>query len=355
MYVFLANNIIIDHFRFKIIQLIKTLEVSDIPTDKKSKLEMIKNKVFFESPSLNDLCYAEKDLIEMCTEEQLDVLYREERCRYARILPEESKNNLRYLDEYVGRHAGPGKFDRNNASRLTKEKSKRSKLLCVCGWIHEYYYFLIEKERFIGKVKRDLCTLLIILICLSLLYYAFFSAAEKSANSFYQSVSLIMGMASAGYFGAVVSTVRRFQNMAIISADGIDRESFLLKLQQGMWGIYLSVILGATSPFVLFLFLNIISAGGHLNIMGVEFLPQFDKPVPPCALKSICSEGSGLFHSDRLAGPLDVAKVIFFSVICGFSERLVPDVLDRMKTEVTAGSLLKKPDTHKEVKTNRPS
>lgn len=331
MQAFLSNNIIIDQFRFKIIQLIKTIEVSDISAEKKIRLDVIKSKVFFESPSLNDLCYAEKDLIEMCSAEQLDVLYREERCRYAKILPLESVNNLQYLDEYVDYGSQSGKTITRNVKSSANDKSKRSKLLCVCGWIHEYYYFLIEKERFIGKVKKELCILLAVLTLLSIMYFSFCTLMEKMSDTGFQGGSLILGMASAGYFGAVVSTVRRFQNMATISADGIDRESFLLKLQQGVWGIYLSILLGATSPFVFFLLLNIISTDGSITIMGVNFLPSFDKPFPPCALNI----DQGLFQSTRLQTTTDIAKVIFFSVLCGFSERLVPDVLDRMQSEVS--------------------
>lgn len=347
MQAFLSNNIIIDQFRFKIIQLIKTIEVSDISAEKKIRLDVIKSKVFFESPSLNDLCYAEKDLIEMCSAEQLDVLYREERCRYAKILPLESVNNLQYLDEYVDYGSQSGKTIIRKVKSSANDKSKRSKLLCVCGWIHEYYYFLIEKERFIGKVKKDLCILLVMLTLLSILYFSFCTLMEplmqKINHTGFRGFSLILGMASAGYFGAVVSTVRRFQNMAIISADGIDRESFLLKLQQGVWGIYLSILLGATSPFVFFLLLNIISIGGKVSIMGVDFLPLFDKPLPSCLLNidqglfPSCplNTDQGLFQSTRLQTTTDIAKVLFFSVLCGFSERLVPDVLDRMQNEVS--------------------
>ncbi len=139
----------------------------------------------------------------------------------------------------------------------------------------------------------------------------------------------MFGMICGGYLGAIISTVRRIQTMVDAPIDGVDREAILLKIYQGKRGIYLSILLGACSPFVIYLLLRLVPADKGFVIFGISFIPVFSEPV--IHIQPTVSE---LYLNPILRDAKDIAKILFISILSGFSERLIPDVLDRISTEL---------------------
>lgn len=192
------------------------------------------------------------------------------------------------------------------------------------GYLQKYYFFINEREHFIREMKTNFIAMLFILAILTLLASIWCFHYQDSLQ-----LSLMFGMVCGGYLGAIISTVRRIQTMADAPIDGVDREAILLKIYQGKRGIYLSILLGACAPFVIYLLLRFVPADKGIVIFGISFLPVFSDP--PIHIQPTISE---LYLTPLLRDTKDIAKILFISILSGFSERLIPDVLDRISTEL---------------------
>lgn len=126
--------------------------------------------------------------------------------------------------------------------------------------------------------------------------------------------------ATAGACGAAVSTTMRFYKI------DSRHEPFLtwMNLRQGLLSIMVSPFLGATFAVIFMLMIK-----GEL-VDGLLF-PSLDplcwNNMFPILDKQLCLKADGKnIHAD-------VAKLLTWSFISGWTERLVPDVLDKLETQ----------------------
>lgn len=311
------NAHLISYLKFRITQLINTIEANNFslaatnqPIPFKDQLNVLKTRADKNDLSLTDIFSIEQELVQIYPEDLLDKLYTTEKERYLKNLPTEGLKNIKNIEPELPNPLTP--------------KDHRSRINTLFIWLQNYYHFINERESFIHSMKSNFMVMLFTLLSITLIsgYYCLKYQGDLQ-------ISLIIGMACAGYLGAIISTVQRIQSMAEAPIDGIDREATLLKIYQGRRGIYLSILLGTIAPFIIFLLLRFIPADKGIVIFGVSFLPVFNDTVK-VAQPSI----GNLYLSPILGGTKDVAKILFISIISGFSERLIPDVLDRISNEL---------------------
>lgn len=128
----------------------------------------------------------------------------------------------------------------------------------------------------------------------------------------------------AGFLGAVTSTIRRIQPVAEESIAVSDPLIKTIAIEQGHLGVYLSITLGAIFALVLYLAL-----GSGVNLALGPSAPRFAAGTPgsPCTNCAIFCFFTGLLP----ASSTEFAKLLVWSFVAGFSERLVPDMLDRFQ------------------------
>lgn len=323
-----SKNVIVDEFRFKINQLLQLIDLYSVEYYQEpsytDKMKDIKIYFLHHNDNLEDLCYVEKKLISIAPPECLRKYYLQITSRYKEVLPKEARAYIYKTDDNLA-----------NPSILREETFYISVLL------HKYYHFLDNKEKVISNYKLLFIVLLLIIFVVSGASFLF-TVIVKSIHEPSRIVStthalmLVVAMICAGYFGAVISIVRRIQTIAEKSVDGIDREDLLLKLVNGKWGIFLSIVLGTLAPFVLLLLLFIFQ-GIDIKVGNLNVLPQFCGVVENCADKASDFNGGtamSILYDLRFATRKDVAEFILLSIACGFSERFIPDVLDRVSKEL---------------------
>jgi hypothetical protein len=125
----------------------------------------------------------------------------------------------------------------------------------------------------------------------------------------------------AGAIGGLASVQQRIQ-----SAPGEgDAIRSVLSLYDGMFSIYLSPVVGAVSAGLLFLLLV-------ANYLSGDLLPKMETPRDGDAALDLRT----FFLKSGPIGGLGYAKLIIWSFLAGFTERLVPDALTRIVTSVQA-------------------
>lgn len=323
-----SKNVIVDEFRFKINQFLQLIDLYAVENyqdpDYTSKMKDIKIYFLHHNDNLEDLCYVEKKLIRIAPVECLRKYYIQITSRYREVLPKEARAYT-YKEDIT----------------LESLNTLREETFYISVLLHKYYHFLDNKEKVISSYKFLFIILLLVIFVVSGASFLL-SVVVKSINEPSRLVSttdalmLVIAMICAGYFGAVISIVRRIQRIAEKSVDGIDREDLLLKLVNGKWGIFLSIVLGTLAPFVLLLLLFIFQ-GVSIKVGEINILPQFCDAADNCTSKSTGFSGStamSIIYDLRFASRKDIAEFILLSIACGFSERFVPDVLDRVSKEL---------------------
>jgi len=152
------------------------------------------------------------------------------------------------------------------------------------------------------------------------------SISTISAPSF---VTTLLMVVIAGLFGGAFSMLQRVQSPII---DG-DPLSNLLSLRTARREILLAPIIGAVGAIVLY------CAFDAKLLEGAFFPVMYGVPKPP--------KGGSLMFTDYLwgSGPVDgiaQAKLLVWSFIAGFSERLLPDTLDRITKHASSNNATSK-------------
>ncbi|MGK3226650.1 hypothetical protein ACCW94_16330 [Enterobacter soli] len=306
----LPSDALLADVYFRVMQLYEIVRpTATTPT----ALDDIKKQLGSSSLDLLTLFAIERELITLCPDQMVGPLYQNAQNKLSRILPTESVTRLDTLDKSL---PPPDNI-----------VNQRIKLVTASGWLHEYYFFSSMREKFISKNKLNfiiIFTLLFFITLFSAIYCQLYITDREGVQ-----FSLVIGMACAGYLGATISIVRRFKEVADSPIDGIDREGMLMKLEEGQKGIYLSLLLGTISPFIIMLFLWIIPSGDNTVVLGINLLPHFNTPVikPTATIADI-------YLYTQTQNIADIARILIISILSGFSERLVPDVLDRLTSEV---------------------
>lgn len=307
------NNQFINYLKFHVEQLVNIIQSTQFlvfPSNSQERFNTVKSGLKEEKLTINEIFSLEQELIQLYPDELVPSLYQETKDRYAKVLPNEAQDKIKQLEEPLPPNNQPTEL--------------RNRLTSLYSYLHKYYFFINERELFIREMKTSFIVMLFILAGLTLLA-SFWCIHDQNKLQ----LSLIFGMICGGYLGAIISTVLRIQTMVDAPIDGADREAILLKIYQGRRGIYLSILLGVCAPFVIYLLLRFIPTDNGLVIFGINFLPVFNEPAI-YAKPSF----SDLYLTPPLKETKDIAKIFFISILGGFSERLIPDVLDRISNEL---------------------
>ena len=216
---------------------------------------------------------------------------------------------------------GPPDLKKPNAGDIPLIRSDMEDLVSGLHW---WYVSAFRKERSLRRLKCVLlgATLAGLLMCIGATAILAYDSAPGDFLFVMSPVEMIFYVLYAGFLGAVTSTIRRIQPVAeepIATSDPLIKTTVI---EQGHVGVYLSIALGAVFALVMYL---VLATGINLSIGPSA--PQFraSASADPCADCTIYRFFFDLFP----ASPADFAKLLVWAFVAGFSERLVPDMLDR--------------------------
>lgn len=193
----------------------------------------------------------------------------------------------------------------------------------LVGGLHWWYVSAYRREKELRQLKLVLLVLVgigFLLVCGVSALVPKFAAADASWMTPFSMVTFVL---YAGFLGAITSTLRRIQPVAAEPITASDPLIKSMALEKGNIGVYLSTSLGAIFAVVL----AIAFAAGLNEVVG-SLAPVFAPPMDiDCCGDSSLTE---LFESLRPATSTDFAKLLLWSFAAGFSERFVPDMLDRL-------------------------
>jgi hypothetical protein len=141
-------------------------------------------------------------------------------------------------------------------------------------------------------------------------------------------ISNLIVIAVVGAAGAMVSILRRTEPAMDIASTNADPVQQVAGLRHGDTAVWISGFVGAAVSFVL---LALFASGLMSNqLLGNGALAALFPKVDDCNVaKAVCTL-SMLDLGLRFSQQLDAAKMLIWAFIGGFSEQLVPDVLDRL-------------------------
>jgi hypothetical protein len=131
-----------------------------------------------------------------------------------------------------------------------------------------------------------------------------------------------------GMVGSFISILRRLQEQRDSLLTGSDAIQVLIGLRTGRASVGVGLFSGGIFALVLYLILmsGLLGDGGGL-------LPQFGEPS---GSDGNLSSFAAFLNEFGPGGALDYAKVLVWSLVAGFGERFVPDVLDRLQAQAAS-------------------
>ena len=194
--------------------------------------------------------------------------------------------------------------------------------------LHWWYVNAHRKEMALRRLKLKLLWAVLIGLLFVVLMTAGLTFGKGCFQTFLSQltpVEMILYVMYSGFLGAITSTIRRIQPIADAPISVSDPLVKSMAFEQGSVGVYLSTALGAIFALVLYLAF----AAGLQAVVGTS-APEFRT-----VSESMSSCGSSLcefFWALLPKSSADFAKALVWSFIGGFSEKLVPDMLDRLQT-----------------------
>lgn len=198
--------------------------------------------------------------------------------------------------------AGQNAYDKYLVSKPPDENSRiedlRADMKSLLDQLHWYYSLIpIRESMRTGVTRAVVIGILIYAVLLGIVLGWMQVFSQTVGSSFW---AIVFVVAFAGIVGGAISLQRRIQS---IPTEG-DPLPSIFEIKNGTFGLYFAPFSGAIFALVLYL----LFAGGL--IQGDLF--------PKVRL------GEGIADS------IEYAKLIVWSFIAGFAERLVPDALDRL-------------------------
>ncbi len=198
------------------------------------------------------------------------------------------------------------------AQFVNLETAKHEELLSeaqhLASRVHRRYAAVPTVERLRARLAKRIS---LSLIAISLLFAATivglcFLRADEAGNFVTLSLTMLAGAA-----GASVSTLTRLYSIDPRHEPG----NTWLSIESGKGTVLIAPLLGMVFAIVMYLLMRGGLVGGHA-------FPDFSNPVSPV---------EALLRNDDSARNLaNLAKLLIWAFISGWTERLVPDVLDRL-------------------------
>ncbi|HEY5801544.1 MAG TPA: hypothetical protein VIT92_15080 [Burkholderiaceae bacterium] len=173
----------------------------------------------------------------------------------------------------------------------------------------------VREELFLGQQMQ----LIIWFVIFALAGAAVYAGTEGCAN-----VDIVLAVAFFGLLGAFTSIMRRMHNDTDLQQGRVASYRELTALAYGKIGIVFGLLFGATFALVLML----VFFGGIIdNVFSEDVARVSDNFFPLFAQ----DPGDMLTCSSmQPASGGDLGKLLFWSFIAGFAEKIVPDALDRL-------------------------
>jgi hypothetical protein len=188
------------------------------------------------------------------------------------------------------------------------------------------YTLSSEREVLTGRMRRWalglLCWLFLALMVTRVLPNITPAGPIRESVSVIANFSLI---AFVGAAGAMVSVLRRTESAMASASSEIDPVRQVSALSQGLTAVFIAAFVGMSVSFVLVAFFasGLVRDGTIVGSGAAALFPQ----IVPCRYDCpITLVNRGLMFPEAL----DAAKMMVWAFIGGFSEQLVPDVLDRL-------------------------
>lgn len=197
------------------------------------------------------------------------------------------------------------------------------------------YTLSSEREILTGRMRRWALSLLgmlfVALLVTRILPNLMPPGAAREAITVIANFSLI---AFVGAAGAMVSVLRRTESAMESASSEIDPVRQVSALSQGLTAVFIAAFVGMSVSFVLVAFFasGLVREGAVVGAGTASLFPQIVPCRYDCPISLI---NRGLMFP----GAADSAKLLVWAFIGGFSEKLVPDVLDRL----TKAARAKKP------------
>lgn len=188
------------------------------------------------------------------------------------------------------------------------------------------YTLSSEREVLTGRMRRWalglLCWLFLALMITRVLPNVVPGGALRESVTVISNFSLI---AFVGAAGAMVSVLRRTESAMASASSEIDPVRQVSALSQGLTAVFIAAFVGMSVSFVLVAFFasGLVQGGAIVGTGAAALFPQ----IVPCRYDCpITLVNRGLMFP----AAVDAAKMMVWAFIGGFSEQLVPDVLDRL-------------------------
>lgn len=191
------------------------------------------------------------------------------------------------------------------------------------------YTLSSERDNLLARMRRCALYLLVLLFgALGLISMAGDGIKDLAQLVTFNDTLNAIVLAVIGAAGAMVSLLRRTEDVAKATAADVDPVRQVSALQQGITAVFISAFVGSAVAFVLL----------ALFAMGQEAYKEFIPPVlqPLFPTVKACDQGQiygciSLVDSRiQFDGFPNMAKMLIWAFIGGFAEQLVPDILDRI-------------------------
>ncbi|MBY0578052.1 MAG: hypothetical protein K2P57_03300 [Burkholderiales bacterium] len=200
------------------------------------------------------------------------------------------------------------------------DRELRIDLEFLLGKLNHYYSAVQQRDEMVSALMKVLGTIFFGAFSVIFLWFNFYSKYGLRLPE----VPLILMVVFAGMSGAFASILQRIQNFKSQSFGQNENANMLSALDYGRLGVYFALISGAVFSTVLFLVFT-------AQILKGPFFPEIYTP------KDNVSKGLPFSLFSAATNPADgieYAKLLVWSFLAGFAERLVPDVLDRVAKKV---------------------
>ncbi|QMW23773.1 hypothetical protein [Sandaracinobacteroides saxicola] len=240
--------------------------------------------------------------------------------------------------ERFARVAAPGAVTARESTQpvalsLTWTDEMTADTIGLMNYIHAQYMMNMAREMavtrqktaLILRVRRVLAALFAAFVVTALVRLGFGFAGHTDLGDTILKLGGVLSVIFAlGYLGSIVSVTQRFQKAVDSNVMGTDPVFTIGGLLTGQRGIDVAML----SAGVFALLLYVLFASGMASALGLSggVFPAVDN----CPALAATTQMGDIGRLMGFCGSADLLRMFIFAFLAGFSERLVPDVINRI-------------------------